>query len=289
MQGFLKKESEIMIELIIIAVVQICLESLPVSSSGHQVLVERLCGVKSALPHFFDHFLHGPTIFILAVFFYAQWWPLCRRIVIALVTKNRSCHQKKLLQLCGKLGVWLVCANGVTALLYGVFKVMLRNCSLLASSGMLLAGFGVTAGMLGILFFVEKKERQSKSLTLDKMLLLGFVQGIALLPGISRFACTYTTARLIGLQTRRAFELSFALLFPLISAAFFGSGLLGLIKSDLRGEILSFSFLLAMLCATVASYFLFALAHWLAIKRLLWIFGIYLLLPIGSLAWLLLS
>ena len=276
MQGFLKKESEIMIELIIVAVVQICLESLPVSSSGHEQLAMRLWGdahgMMSSIPHFFDHFLHGPTIIILAIFFCAQWWPLLRRIVAALLHKKPSGHQKKLLHICGKLLLWVVCANGITALLYGVIKVWLKNSAALQSDGALLAGFAATAGMLGALFFVDKKPDQAKPLTLGNMLLLGLVQGVALMPGISRFACTFTSARLLGLRARRAFELSFALLFPLITAAFFGSGLPGLVKNDMRGEIFSFPFMLAMLGATVVSYFLFVLAHRLAIRRLLWVF-----------------
>ena len=50
--------------------------------------------------------------------------------------------------------------------------------------------------------------------------ILGVVQGIALLPGISRMAITYATARWLRFSPRLAFELSCAIQWPLIAAAF---------------------------------------------------------------------
>ncbi len=50
-------------------------------------------------------------------------------------------------------------------------------------------------------------------------LILGIVQGIALLPGVSRFAVVYASARWLGLPQPKAFEITWLVQWPLIFAA----------------------------------------------------------------------
>ncbi len=67
---------------IILLVTQVIIESLPISSSGHlrlaEMLLDRAGIALGTLPKFFEHFLNGPALVVLAVYFYKPWSALVR-------------------------------------------------------------------------------------------------------------------------------------------------------------------------------------------------------------------
>jgi undecaprenyl pyrophosphate phosphatase UppP len=105
-------------------------------------------------------------------------------------------------------------------------------------------------------------------------LVLGAVQGLALLPGISRFAITFAAARWLGWSPGVALERSFLIQWPLILAGF----LKGVWWVSMRPEgmqLLRAPQLFSILIATMmASCGLLLVAHLVKIKRL-WIFSFY--------------
>ena len=70
------KDFCMMLEILIIT--QIAVESLPISSSSHMRLAEmfmlRMGMPPIHLPDFFDHLIHGPTILVLMIFFWREWF-----------------------------------------------------------------------------------------------------------------------------------------------------------------------------------------------------------------------
>jgi undecaprenyl-diphosphatase len=80
---------------------------------------------------------------------------------------------------------------------------------------------------------------------------MGLFQGLALLPGLSRFAATFCGARYLGFSSRSSFEISFMLQWPLILAAvtrstlFFMQHSAGVVVTPLFVAVLSVSALLA--------------------------------------------
>ncbi|QQR49268.1 undecaprenyl-diphosphate phosphatase [bacterium] len=127
----------------------------------------------------------------------------------------------------------------------------------------------------------QRAKTEEKKLTSFKIYaILGLVQGLALLPGISRFASTYVAARWLGFSTRRAFQVCFLLELPIVLAAFLVLGVGGACRQHGWAVVGEPSVMLTIVGATVVGYGALWAAWWLAERRLLWLFSVYLLLPI---------
>lgn len=115
-------------------------------------------------------------------------------------------------------------------------------------------------------------------LTPSKALILGLIQGIALLPGISRLATTYAAARWLGLQPRKAFEVSWLIAVPLFLAASM-QGAYTIWNMPQVHELLVGSFPYIIGAGFIAYAGLKFTAHLLYTNRAWW-FGVYMVLPI---------
>ncbi|MCK4517445.1 undecaprenyl-diphosphate phosphatase, partial [Candidatus Babeliales bacterium] len=134
------------------------------------------------------------------------------------------------------------------------------------------------SGIIKSLRTSGQSKSTAESLNIRKALILGCVQGIALLPGISRFATTYVAGRWLHLSPRRAFQISFLIQLPLISAAFV-QGLYKIVGTP-EGILLSSGRgLLTLVLATVIGFFALCFAQKLAYQEKFWWFGFYLLVP----------
>jgi len=246
--------------------IQIISESLPISSSGHIVLFEHFSrffipSSVVSVPHdsIVSHFLHGPTALVLALFFWDRWWFLLvhfRRYFIIIV----------------KLVFFAFVADCVTAFFY-VF-IQEPFCFSLFPVGL---GFACSAFFLLSLKFCNIK--QYEKITFLKAVILGFLQGIALLPGVSRFALTFCGACWLGIAPRRAFEFSFAMQWPLIIAGFSNSlrFLLGshIVIDDVN--LFDMHTLLVILFYSVIAFFALLLVQTLVMKKRVWLFSFVLL------------
>ncbi len=112
--------------------------------------------------------------------------------------------------------------------------------------------------------------------------MLGMVQGCSLLPGISRFASTYSAGRLLcGYNALTAFALSFLIQFPLICVGFL-KGLIALHKTaDLFAKVFAFQSLFVMLIASLVSYWLLDIVGRLVEKNKLYYVSWYMIIPIS--------
>ncbi|MBY0353425.1 hypothetical protein K2W90_03610 [Candidatus Babeliales bacterium] len=126
----------------------------------------------------------------------------------------------------------------------------------------------------------SKDKGSQKTVSWSTYAILGLVQGLALLPGISRFASTYAAARWLGFTQRRAFQVCFLLELPVVIAAFVVFGIGGACMQNGWSLILQPTTMLVVAGATVVGYGALWCAWWLAERRLLWLFSGYLLLPI---------
>lgn len=267
---------------------QIIVESLPVSSSGHVRLVQLLFGT-APLPDFIDHFLHGPTLLIIMIYFFGAWFDLARRTCEALVMLVRvRCmsglrdSQKRLLAVVLRVVGYVVAADLVTALCYFLFNIFVKHSMVIASPWVLLCGFMVTGCALITSASFTQSDAEASVLTFPKAIILGLVQGIAFFPGISRFGATVIAARWLGLSPRRSLQFSFQMFFPLIVAAFIGNGLPAALGQG--GDVLlSGMYCWTYLVATVIAYVFFVGAGWIALRDKMWWFGVYMLFPIGLL------
>ena len=195
------------LHILVLAIIQGATEFLPVSSSGHLILVPYATGwadqglVIDVAAHL------GTLVAVLAYF-----WRDIRVMIIGLwhLIFGRMDDG-------GRLVMFLVTAT-IPALAVGYlvdryFSDMLRNPQIVAWA---LIGFGV---MLYLADRIGLTVYQMKHMTLAQALIIGLVQALAFIPGTSRSGITMTAARLLGYERGEAARFSFLLSIPAISAA----------------------------------------------------------------------
>lgn len=230
-------------------VLQIILESLPFSSSGHAQLLALF------LPDSIDRLVGGATVLVLVVYF---------RKDLIFWMRAACCEPKKI---CSFL-LLIIMADSVTVFLYTLLKLCVPAFPLWF-------GFLITACVLFSLKLNTYND-VSKKINYLSFFVLGFVQGFACLPGISRLATTYATAAWFGYEPAIAFRLSCAVQIPLFTAGFF-EGLHTVWHSTWQ---VSFWEIVIIIGSMICAYLLLWLVETAMKTRKIWYFGWYMLIPI---------
>ena len=184
-------------------------EFLPVSSSGHLVFFQSVFGFKE--PHvFFDVVLHLGTLLAVVVFFRTD-------LSNILQGTRQGLKARKMGQDGIRLLIWIIIATIPTGLMGILFKDWFES---LFTRPKIVGGMLLTTGL--ILWFTRYVKRDGR--LLEKMgwvdaLLIGIVQGIAIIPGISRSGSTISTGLFCGLDRELAGKFSFLLSIPAILGA----------------------------------------------------------------------
>jgi undecaprenyl pyrophosphate phosphatase UppP len=236
-------------------------------------LIQRYFGITGEPLEFFDEFLHIPTIFVLVLRFRKEWWLLLKRLSLTY-------------KIVFKLFCYVFVTNCITLIGWGVKKLFLKQQVWLVSPYALLIGFLVTAGFLFWLLvcdfavsFRKNKGMFFKSLNIKKVLVLGCVQACSILPGISRFAVTYATARLLKIRPRRAFEFVFLMQCALLVPAAIG-GMCDVVLNHMLYRFLHWQVLGVVVVAVVLAYVGLWCMQQLAYRyKLGWMF-LYMIVPI---------
>ncbi len=259
-----------------VTIVQIILENFPVSSSSHVELLMRVLTKKNESDVFFSHsginylynslemtafvhWLHGPTIVMIALFFAPRWTLFLSRFQMMSASWYRL------------LG-WVMIVDLITI----IFFLLFTRCSFF----LLLPtpwGLGVTAAALLSLRWCSVLS-QKKIMDGRSAIALGCAQGVALLPGISRFGSTYVVARWLGYGNRAAFEISFLIEWPLLCIAFVQSVVT--LHRAIPGQFLHLGLLLAMIAASIVAWYGLFLVQYLVRTNRMWWFSLYLPVPI---------
>jgi len=237
---------------------QIITESLPVSSSSHMRLlssyIQRAGGSSflNALPRYFDDFLHLPTLLMLIVFFWYRWAPVVGQLDQTFLP----------------FILRVLLASGITVLFYGLFSYTGWR-----EAFPLVAGLLVTSLLLFSLYLLPKGAPEAP-LSWGSAAIVGVVQGISLLPGISRLGATFVVSRWLGISSPHALEFSCAIQVPLIIAAVIRS--VGhLLTSPLCAQLLNPATCLVMLFSGIVSYYGFWVTWTWALTDRFWWFGFY--------------
>ena len=298
--------------MIFVVFVQIFIESFPISSSGHVFLFERLFSrfgidAPNTLPSFFDHFLHGPTILILMLVFFKDWFEPVKKLFIGFFSGVRRDSYKRLCLIFFKIVGYVCVTTLIVVPAWGLQNLYLKNMNWFASDYSTLFGFCVTAILLLLLFLKEAvrmvrqahhergvklfrnlKDRNFDTLNIRKVLIIGFVQAISLMPGISRFASVYVTSRLLNISPRRAIQFTFLIQFPLIVPAFF-LGFFSLLKQPNWRMFFTWQMNLTLLISSILSFFALLWIKKLALNKKLGWFAFYMLIPILLMTYLLIK
>ena len=189
------------IETIILAIVQGITEWLPISSSGHIVIVEELMNLEQ-LPLLFPVTLHLGTMCVVLVTF----WKDIAEIFKALLRRDFKAEE-------GKLALYIAVGSVPTALMGFFLRNIVESLfhSLLTVAGALI--------ITGCYLVVSEGRSDGRELTCLDALLIGMAQGVAIIPGISRSGVTITTGLLRRLEKQKVFRYSFLLSIPAIIGA----------------------------------------------------------------------
>jgi undecaprenyl-diphosphatase len=233
------------VEAIVLGVVQGLAEFLPISSSGHLILVPWLLGWP-AHGLVFDLALHLGTSIALLGYFWRDWLDLARAVVRGLVDgKARASPEWRL--------AWQIVIGCIPAAVVGVLfedliEATFRQPALVA---VLMIAFGL---LLLVADLTGRHERALKQVTLADALVIGCAQVLALAPGVSRSGVTMTAGLFRGLDRETAARFSFLLSAPItVAAALFKLRVL-------REEPLSASEAVAFLAGIVTAAIVGALA-----------------------------
>jgi undecaprenyl-diphosphatase len=271
-----------LLHVVILAIVQGLAELLPVSSSAHVVVTEKLMGLDPAAPEMtlLLVMLHTGTMFAVIVYFWKQWMKTYfqsaeafKRIVILLIAATA---------LTGVIGEGLIKAIEKFAF-HGApnaeVEQLFGRLDLIAPA---LAAAGVLILIAGI---YEKRhpfagQSDTGGLGMKQGALIGTVQGFCLpFRGFSRSGATISTGLLAGVEKSRAEAFSFALAVVITPAAD-GREALRLMKAEHIGTGLNLASammpsLLGMVCAFAAGLLALKwLSKWLESDRW-YLFGIY--------------
>lgn len=257
-------------------IIQVIGESLPISSSGHVALMHALSTKFHILlpasielnAWAFDYLLQGISAILFFVYFFSAWWKLLINRPIRL---HALCELSVWKRIVGQVFLFGIAADGVTFLCWAVKIDQLVHLPLAI-------GFIITAVALWSTQFAKDK-KNINIWSVSNGLVVGFVQGCALLPGISRFGTTFAALRWLGYRNDDALSISFLIQWPLIVAG----SLLGckeLYDTGVLTEILSFPLLISMMLSSVAAYGVLVWVHKIIDKNLLWKFSYYMVIPI---------
>lgn len=189
-----------LIEIFILAVIQGLTEWLPVSSSGHLVITQKILGLN--LPLIFDAMLHVGTLIVVLTVFRKDIADIIKAVV------KRDFEKEK-----GKLALFIVVGSVPIAIIGFIFHDVIES---LFSN---LLAVGIALIITGsVLFFSEKRLGNRKMGFLDS-LLIGLAQGITIIPGVSRSGITIATGLLRKIDKVTAFRYSFLLSVPAIIGA----------------------------------------------------------------------
>lgn len=253
---------------LILGLVQGATEFIPISSSGHLVLVPWLLSWDKA-PLAFDTTVHwGTLVAVLAVFWRDLWGLVVAGVGSLLAARGMHRSYDKVR---ARLAWAIVLASLPAALagyfLEGFFEELFSKPA--AAAGLLL----VTAAILVFSEWVSRQERRMSGIDWIDALFIGLAQALAIMPGISRSGATIAAGLTRGIQREAAARFSFLLSAPVI----LGAGafkLLELMGAGGSGELAG-ALALGFVTAAASGYLCIRWLLRFLVRRPLYFFAVY--------------
>jgi len=251
-----------LIEALILAIVQGITEWLPISSSGHLALVQRLmqqCNPEwQNVPVLFDVMLHVGTLFVVLVTF----WRDITKILKAVAQLNFKTEE-------GELALYIIVGSIPTAIIGFLFQDIFESFfSNLSAVGLAFLFTGI------LLYASELRKDENRSLNYLDVLLIGTAQGIALIPGVSRSGATISTGLLRRVKREKAFQYSFLLFIPAVIGATVGTSVKewhNLAAADVNVVSIFFALIVTM----TVGYIFLKLLFRMVVKKRFHVFAYY--------------
>ena len=212
---------------VVLAIVQGLGEFVPISSSGHLIIVRRLLGWNELSPAnelSFDVALHFGTLLSVLFYFRRTWFQIIRAALGGKVVRfsesgssdaNLTADEQQE----ERMLLWFLAIATIPGAIAG--KLLEHSAEdFFREHIFLIAGALIVVALL--MWLGEKVSKLDKPLTgisLVDSLIIGIAQAFALIPGVSRSGSTITAGLFCGLTREAAVRFSFLLSTPLIAGA----------------------------------------------------------------------
>lgn len=200
---------------IILGIVQGLTEFIPVSSSGHLIIVRDEFGLTvGANELIFDVYVHVATLLAVIIYFRKDIWVLVKDFFRLFAGKGDQKNKKM---------IYALILGTMPAAFLGYYfessiELIFRNLI-----GVVIALIAGSILMMLAEYFYSRLKRSE--VTVSKGFIIGFFQASALMPGISRSGASISGGMLLGLSREKATRFAFLLSIPiLIGAAIFKLG-----------------------------------------------------------------
>ena len=204
------------LQIVILAIVQGLTEFLPISSSGHLVLVPYLVDwTDQGLA--FDVAVHFGSLLAVCAFFRDDILGLLRGGVRILGGDIKSPQAYMALG----IGLGTIPAAAAGLLFAGWIETNLRDPAVIVYT---LSGYGI---LMALADRFARRDRSMSEIRISDALVIGAAQALSLVPGTSRSGITITAGRLLGFERQDAARFSFLLSAPviLLATVYKGAGL----------------------------------------------------------------
>lgn len=265
------------LEAVLQGLIQGATEFLPVSSSGHLSLFQHFTGVTGDEAVFTTIALHIGTLVAVFIAFRKKIWALILEF-FAMIKDIFTGRFSFKVGSGNRRMILMIIVSILPLFVFYIFKDFFTAVS--SDSDIIAEGicFLYTAVILTIGDRAARKNAEkgigktAGETTVGDALIIGFFQGVALLPGVSRSGSTISAGMMTGLKREDAVEYSFILGIPVILAGAL-SELLDISGGDTTFEAVPL--LIGMAVAAVSGYFAIRLINWLMKTDRFRIFAVY--------------
>jgi len=250
-------------ESVLLGIIQGATEFLPVSSSGHLVLIPAL--LRLPLPNLaFTMGLHAGTLLSLLAYFYREIIGLVKG-VFSVFKREKSAEEEFYLRLFGLIIIAVIPAGIAGVLLSDRVDLLFSNPRTVSYLFFITAAFLILSSILS-----DKSKKTFKNINALDAVIVGIFQILALPPGISRSGTTITGGIVSGLDRESASKFSFLVAIPVI----FGATVLEAGKGNFAGFTIT-----DLLAGFVVSFIIGLISLWiffpLVKKTKFYVFAIY--------------
>lgn len=193
-----------LIQTIILSIIEGVTEFLPISSTGHLILVSNLLKIEQTeFVKSFEIIIQlGAVLAVVVIYF--------RKLVLSL---NWDLYKKILVAF-------------VPTILFGLFGYKYIKMYLIGNTSVVI--WSLLIGGVAMLLFEHFHRPANKKINLYSYILIGLFQVLSMIPGVSRAFATIFGGMVVGMKREEATEFSFFLAIPTMFAA----SVLDLIKTD---------------------------------------------------------
>jgi undecaprenyl-diphosphatase len=197
------------LQMLLIAIVQGVTEFLPISSSGHLILIPALTEFPDQGPEI-DVAVHVGTLLAIIVYFLRDAWGLVRG-GFASVGVGEAPVERRLF--------WWIVIGTIPAVAFGLFLRSNGYLESFRSTDLVAANLIFYGLLLGAADYWGRQEKNYEDMSLRDAIIVGLAQALALIPGTSRSGVTMTAARFLGYHRVEAARFSFLLSIPAVAGA----------------------------------------------------------------------